>query len=371
MDEIVDDLTRLARRCGRIVKAFSVEPYKSAIDGLRSASSQLEKAWCGSWIGYQSHVYTSGLTPIQPGQFFDAQGWGEHRGEWAEFSYDAIRSRMYQLSGVTDLVFERMASVATLNLESLAACRDELLPTLDALLSVEDDATVRERRDKSAKTPLGHSASDYFEAIRPKGGSFMTQDTRAIQGGLQGPPHSGVLFHFLALVSTSVQAASIQSDINYILVYIKKAMKMKGASIAKTDGPIFIGHGHSRDWKDLKDFLVEKLGLEFEEFNRIPTPGLSNKERLLEMLDRCPFAFLVMTAEDEKKDGKVQARANVIHEAGLFQGRYGFERAIVLLEHGCEEFTNMAGIGQIRFTSGKIAAESEQIRGVLERERMI
>ena len=31
----------------------------------------------------------------------------------------------------------------------------------------------------------------------------------------------------------------------------------------------------------------------------------------------------------------VKARMNVIHEVGLFQGRLGFERAIVLLEEGC------------------------------------
>ena len=36
--------------------------------------------------------------------------------------------------------------------------------------------------------------------------------------------------------------------------------------------------------------------------------------------------------EDEHKDGSVHPRENVIHEAGLFQGRLGFPRAIVLLE---------------------------------------
>jgi predicted nucleotide-binding protein len=47
------------------------------------------------------------------------------------------------------------------------------------------------------------------------------------------------------------------------------------------------------------------------------------------MLDAAAIAFLVMTAEDERADGSVQARMNVIHEAGLFQGCLGFMRAIV------------------------------------------
>ena len=38
-----------------------------------------------------------------------------------------------------------------------------------------------------------------------------------------------------------------------------------------------------------------------------------------------------------------------MHEAGLFQGRLGFTRAIIMLEEGCEEFSNIEGLGQIRF----------------------
>jgi predicted nucleotide-binding protein len=61
----------------------------------------------------------------------------------------------------------------------------------------------------------------------------------------------------------------------------------------------------------------------------------------------------------------------VIHEIGLFQGRYGFERAIVLLEEGCDEFSNIVGIGQIRFPKGSITSVTEEIRRVLEREGLL
>jgi predicted nucleotide-binding protein len=66
-----------------------------------------------------------------------------------------------------------------------------------------------------------------------------------------------------------------------------------------------------------------------------------------------------MTAEDEQADGTVHARQNVVHEAGLFQGRLGFKKAIILLEGGCEEFSNIEGLGQIRFPKGKIDAAFE------------
>jgi len=78
-----------------------------------------------------------------------------------------------------------------------------------------------------------------------------------------------------------------------------------------------------------------------------------------------------MTAEDQQTTGEYLPRMNVVHEAGLFQGRLGFERAIVLLEDGCEEFSNITGLGQIRFTKGDILSRSEEIRMVLEREGVL
>lgn len=86
---------------------------------------------------------------------------------------------------------------------------------------------------------------------------------------------------------------------------------------------------------------------------------------------RAAIAFLVLTAEDKMTDGGERARQNVLHDAGLFQGRLGFARAIVLLEEGCEEFSNIQGLGQIRFPAGNIAAAFEEVRGVLEREGFI
>ncbi|SSC66217.1 unnamed protein product [Ciceribacter selenitireducens ATCC BAA-1503] len=62
---------------------------------------------------------------------------------------------------------------------------------------------------------------------------------------------------------------------------------------------------------------------------------------------------------------------NVVHEMGLFQGRLGFMRAIVLLEDGCEEFSNIQGLGQIRFPKGNVAAAFEEVRMVLEREGLV
>lgn len=135
---------------------------------------------------------------------------------------------------------------------------------------------------------------------------------------------------------------------------------------------IFIGHGgESKLWMELKDFISERLHLPYDEFNRTSSVGKSTKERLEEMLNESCFAFLIMTAEDEHADQTVHARENVIHEIGLFQGRLGFSKAIVLLEDDCSEFSNIHGITQLRFPKENIQATYEELRKVLEREGVL
>jgi predicted nucleotide-binding protein len=141
--------------------------------------------------------------------------------------------------------------------------------------------------------------------------------------------------------------------------------KQKGNVTGMT---IFIGHGKSAVWRELRDFLEKRLHLAVDEFNSVPVAGIPTAIRLEEMLEAAGFAFLIMTAEDELPDGKFHARLNVVHEAGLFQGKLGFKRAIILLEEGCEEFSNIHGLGQIRFPQNNITAKFEEIREVLERE---
>jgi hypothetical protein len=138
-----------------------------------------------------------------------------------------------------------------------------------------------------------------------------------------------------------------------------------------TSTTVFIGHGRSEIWRQLKDLLGDRLGLTVDEFNRVSTAGVATTDRLSAMLDAADVAFLVMTAEDEQPDGQFRARENVVHEAGLFQRRLGFQRAIVLVEEGCEEFSNIFGLGQIKFQKGNIKSAFEEIRMFLERENII
>ena len=131
---------------------------------------------------------------------------------------------------------------------------------------------------------------------------------------------------------------------------------------------VFIGHGRSLVWMELKDFLEGRLQLHWNEFNRESAAGIATTERLEQLLASATFAFLIMTAEDEHADKTRHARLNVIHEVGLFQGKLGTRKAIVLLEDGCQQFSNIHGLTHIPFSQGRIGTAFEDVRKVLERE---
>jgi predicted nucleotide-binding protein len=164
-------------------------------------------------------------------------------------------------------------------------------------------------------------------------------------------------------------AANLSAQAETFIDYLNNAGRLSFAP--RKVGKIFIGHGRSLLWRELKDFLSDRLSLGWDEFNREAVAGLMTFDRLAQMLSEAAFAFLIMTAEDEHIDHALHARENVVHEVGLFQGRLGPKRAIILLEDGCKQFSNIIGLSQIHFPKGHISATFEEIRRVLEREAII
>jgi predicted nucleotide-binding protein len=131
---------------------------------------------------------------------------------------------------------------------------------------------------------------------------------------------------------------------------------------------VFIGHGHSALWRELKDFVADSLKLPWDEFNREAAAGYFTHERLTDMLNRAGFALLVYTGEDELADGSIRTRENVVYETGLFQGRLGFRRSLILREDGCSMLSNLDGLTRLDFPKGNIRAVFEDVRAVLRRE---
>ena len=133
-----------------------------------------------------------------------------------------------------------------------------------------------------------------------------------------------------------------------------------------TNPVVFIGHGRSETWRKLKDQLSDKHGYRVQAYETGARAGHTIQDVLQAMLDSSSFALLVLTKEDQMADNQMRARQNVVHELGLFQGKLGFSRAIVLLEESAEDFSNIQGIDQIRFE--KIEEVIGEVLATLKRE---
>jgi sugar/nucleoside kinase (ribokinase family) len=117
---------------------------------------------------------------------------------------------------------------------------------------------------------------------------------------------------------------------------------------------VFVAHGRSPSWLAVKAFVEERFGLTVYSFESDAWGSRPVTEALADYLERCGFAICVLTAEDATGDGHLMARQNVVHEIGLFQGRYGFDRVLVLAEEGCEFLPQGVGRHTIVFPQNAI-----------------
>ena len=89
-------------------------------------------------------------------------------------------------------------------------------------------------------------------------------------------------------------------------------------------------------------------------------------EKLERVSQLCTFAVIVMTRDDEIKDGGLRARQNVVHELGFFQGKFGRRNVVLLVEGGVELFSNISGIVYIGFDRANIEGAFESLRLEIE-----
>lgn len=370
----IKELFQIADRLQTIRDSELLAKHEVHLEALTDAATSVGRAFSGSWLGYHSTVYYRDLAPSPPGAHF-SQEWGlkdlygsslGSTGDWVEFSPEEVIENIMKQAGspnIIDILKESdeltkafksaKSDICSIILTENTADDDQFLGQLLSGLDSLEPMTVY----------------DIAQEWSPKG-QIMTRDTTAAGQGTKIPPHIKIK----AQVASIRQAFNICAEAGEIARKAASHLERKKTNVVRNERigtNIFIGHGRSLVWRELKDFVETRLHLPWDEFNRVPVAGFTNIARLSEMLDAAAFAFLIMTAEDEMAEGETQARMNVIHEVGLFQGRLGFERAIVLLEEGCAEFSNVQGLGQIRFPKDNIAAAFEDVRRVLEREKLV
>ena len=343
------------------------------VHALEAAADQVGRAWSKSSLGYQANVYYAGFSTPPPTARFSRE-WGFQgmfqgtTGDWEPHEIDDVVSRINDLAGKPDLTAAKSASN-------------------DAQTLVEE--LIHRAKSSAAKIPAPHdryleslleslndvslpSVNTFVKAqMSTTSGQFVVRDMQAAEGGWQPSGHHLVKAEAMQIRGPWQVARELAQICERLARHLEGDDVSTDVSIVQLGNTVFLGHGGaSTEYLKLGVWLSDH-GLEWEVFDRKPTAGMSTKERLSEMLDNAQFAFLFMTPEDELADGAMIARSNVVHEVGLFQGRLGWLKAIVLLEEGCEEFSNIEGVGQIRYPKGNVKAAFDEIRTVLEREGVL
>ena len=319
-------------------------------------------------------MYYENLSERPPGAQFSAE-WGlkDMRftdmgsvGAWREYTASFLKDTIYEYAGHPDLSKTKKASAELTSLVNRV--KDEILSVLSIAVDDVQDEFLKCLKNKVQVIKM-QTYVEICHSFLPSG-KMMSRDSDAVMAGLRTAPHQEIIAQTTALLVPCHAALELSEIARNAGSHMSR--KDRGQQHSERVGKnVFIGHGQSTLWREQKDFIVDRLKLPYEEFNRVPVAGVTNIARLSEMLDGAGCALILSTAEDERIDGTLCARMNVIHEVGLFQGRLGFTKAIVVLEEECEEFSNIQGLGQICFARGNISAAFEEIRAVLERERMI
>ena len=342
------------------------------LQSLMDVCNRFTIASSGSWIGYHSRIYYKDFVPPPPGALFSPE-WGTQmvsgnplRGQWMEYTQADVVNAIEAAAGTPDLSAAQEFSKRAK--EGFRQGKAAVVSLLTIALDEREDSLIRETLiEVRSLHPL--TQDEVVQSKMPKG-DLSSRDSTAIHHGLIAPAHIVYLAGLVAIRDPGMRC----SRLGDIALEVAEHLERVGSDVQGRDpagSRVFIGHGGSHSWRALKDFLSERLGLEYEEFNRVSPVGVATTARLQSMLDGAIAAFMVLTAEDEHADGSEHARENVIHEVGLFQGRLGFEHAYVVLEDGCEQFSNIHGLGQIRFPRGNIEACFDEVRRVLERENII
>jgi len=351
LPKIADELDWFAERVQR-------PEIEEPLTRLQEAAKEVGRASSGSWIGHHANVYYEHLKPSPLGAHF-SQEWGlmeafgdGTRGDWVEYAPRDVEALIRERAGNPDLdpphvLLEEAVRAFHLQKSNISS----ILQTATGGLS---DGFLSRLADEL--NDMSMLSREKIITILKPGGQFMTRDTLALGQGTWTPAHVAVLTEVLEVqhaLGTVANLAKLARKAGSHLLR-RHSQRPFGATVGTN---VFIGHGRSLLWRELKDFIEDRLKLPVDEFNRVPVAGVTNIERLSAMVDAAAIALLVMTGEDEQPDGKLRARMNVVHEAGAFPRPTGF------LSRHCPAGRRMRGIQQHRGTgAGTLSTRGDQVR---------
>ncbi len=264
MKKIIKEIKDIESRLESSIENKKIIESMETLVSLEQTCAQIAQAWSGGWLGYHAFIYKRDLKPRKPGESFDLE-WGQYgafgntsTGEWSEFDPEALVQQIYAASSLTNpnSIFDLESDLE----DAFQNAKDDLIIVFEAN-ALSADAFLAATLEEWKGSQSHISYSDYVTLLVGKK-QLITRDQRAVQGSLQVPPHIRVL-------GRVIEFKSHISSIQELLKLARKATKYieaRESSITRriavssvTGNKIFLGHGRSALWRELKDLLSERL----------------------------------------------------------------------------------------------------------------
>ncbi len=297
MTEPQDELLEIADRQRELADRCDAPEIQQPVTALENAAKVAEKAASRSWLGYHAFVYYADLDPPPAGAHFSSE-WGftelhsmpTTTGNWREYTPDAVKAMIDDLAGKPNL--ESAKALEAQIKPQFEADHSAALSVLIAEISHSPDSYLNSLKEELEKLNF-HSKYDVIENMSPKG-HIMSRDSLALTQGFRAPPHVQVLAEVFVLQQPKILCNKLSAIARKAASHIVRREK-RNRNLALIGINVCIGHGRSLLWRDLKDFVQDRLKLPWDEFNRVPIAGFTNIARLSDMLDSAAVAFLIMT----------------------------------------------------------------------------
>jgi sugar/nucleoside kinase (ribokinase family) len=159
-----------------------------------------------------------------------------------------------------------------------------------------------------------------------------------------------------------------------VLQDLSKGFLQQTETLSVSDQPaarVFLVHEGKRDWRVVRNFIVSKCKLEVFELSLADINENTLAEIMEEQLPRCSFGVCVLSPRTPPAGAAADADQDLVHQAGILQGRYGFKRVAILAEQGCQTFSNIAGLIHLNFPPGQVETTFFELERMFQREGLI
>ncbi|HEY8546932.1 MAG TPA: PfkB family carbohydrate kinase [Acidimicrobiales bacterium] len=135
---------------------------------------------------------------------------------------------------------------------------------------------------------------------------------------------------------------------------------------------VLLVRGASTEWDEVRRFLAVdcRLPVTVADDEAVEGGAPGRRPTPTRYVEQFGFAVCLLVADEGRPDLRA-ANQRVLQIAGAFHGRYGFDRVALVVEHGCNVLSNVAGVIRLEHLRGSVDQVLWPLEEMLQRERLV